>query len=558
MTHSLLTLAAGIAFFLYGVDRLGKLLARMAGGRAQEMLDRFVSTDAKRYAYGLAATVALQSSSATTVLLVGMTSAGLLTAAEALSFTLGANLGSVSTGWIAVVKVTVVGLPLFIVGVVGNFLPFRSRVRHVFEFCVGLGVILFGLDLMGQAVTAVRENRGIIELFARFDAAHSVTALVAVALAGVLFTAVIQSSGATLAIAVTAASSGLFSLEQGCALSLGATLGTTITAAIASIRSGIEGRRIAAMHAGVNLAGVLGGLVLFYPLVKVVSLTVSFWGLGAAVTFYLTAHKILLSLVMFRWRREVAAFVERLIPDPFPGVRQRIHLPLETGKGAETCAMVREQVALFYRYLRDMSAFSLIVSLRPTRAALMTKIEQYEQIVDQGHKRVAHLLHGAAGEAQTERWLLLKMSAEAESIGDHLKSIASYGRRIRERVPVPRPLERLLIHSAHRRIFTLFHRVCIAGDFRREDLAVTEENELAVRRDKRRLLLSLTEGPNLLDPDTVLDVADILSEYSKVNHSVRRILQVNLDMREGAGIYRYETARSTGDGGVPSRRLLFY
>ncbi len=550
MTHSILTLAAGLAFFLYGVDHLGKLLARMAGGRAQELLDRFVNTDAKRYAYGLAATVALQSSSATTVLLVGMTSAGLLTAAEALSFTLGANLGSVSTGWIAAVKITVVGLPLFIIGVIGNFLPFRSQIRHVFGFCIGLGVILFGLDLMGQAVAAVRENRGLIELFARFDVASSVTALVVVVVAGVLFTAVIQSSGATLAIAVAAASSSLFSLEQGCALSLGATLGTTVTAAIASIRSGIEGRRIAAMHAGVNLLGVIGGTILFYPIVKAVSLTVPLWGSGVAVTFYLTVHKILLSLVMFRWRRQIAALVERLIPDPFPGVRQRIYLPREAGKGTETCALVREQVALFYRYLRDMSAFSLIVSLRPTRSALMTKIEQYEQIVDQGHKRVAHLLHGAAGEPQTERWLLLKMSAEAESIGDHLKSIAAYGRRIRERVPMPRPLERLLIHSAHRRVFTFFHRVCIEHDFRHENLALSEENELVIRRDKRRLLLSLTEGPDLLDPDTVLEVADILSEYSKVNHSIRRVLQVNLDMRDGTGIYRYEMPTALEKGNV--------
>ncbi len=543
MIRGLLTLAAGIAFFLYGVDHLGRLLARMAGGRVQELLDRWVNTDAKRYVYGLAATVALQSSSATTVLLVGMTSAGLLTAAEALSFTLGANLGSVSTGWIAAVKITVLGLPLFIVGVVGNFLPIRASLRHFFGFCVGLGIILFGLDLMGQAVAAVRENRTLIALFARFDVATSVSALLFVVISGVLFTAVIQSSGATLAIAVAAVSSGLFSLEQGCALSLGATLGTTVTALIAAIRAGTEGRRLAVMHAGVNGAGVVGGVILFYPLVKASAITVPFWENGVAVTFYLTLHKILLSLVMFRWRRRIAALVERLIPDPFPGVRQRVNLPLDGKESADICSKVRGQVSLFYRYLRDMSAFALIVSLRAGRATLMTKIEQYEQIVDQGHKRVAHLLHGAAGEPQTERWLLLKMSAEAESIGDHLKSIAAYGRRIRERVAEPRPLERLLIHSAHRRVFTFFHRVCIVGDFRHEDLALSEENELAIRRDKRRLLLSLTEGPDLLDSDTVLEVADILSEYSKVNHSVRRVLQVNLDMRDGTGIYRYPSGR---------------
>ncbi len=545
--QSILTMAAGLAFFLYGVERLGKLLARSAGGRVQELLDRFVDTDAKRYGYGLAATVALQSSSAVSVLLVGMTSAGLITATEAFSVILGANLGSVSTGWIAAFKVTALGLPLFVVGVMGNFLPFGAVWRRVFAFCIGLGVILFGLALMGDAVAAVRENRRLIALFAQFDVVHSFGALCLSVLFGVLFTAVIQSSGATLTIAVAAVSGGLFSLEQGCALSLGATLGTTVTAAIAAIRAGTEGRRLALLHAGTNFLGVLGGIVLFYPLVKLMAWTVPLWGSGAAVSAYLTAHKILLSLVMFRLRHVIVAVTERIVPDLFPGVRQRLTVPAARGLSGEMCQQARSQIALFYRYLRDMFAFSLIVALQRKHGPLMIKIEQYEQIVDQGHKRIVRLLHDLADQPQTERWLLLKMSAEAESMGDHLKAIASYGRRIRERIPTPHPVERLLVHSAHRRVFTMFHRVCVVQEFRREDLAVCEENELAIRRDKRRLLLSLTEGPDLLDPDTVLEVADILSEYSKVNHSVRRVLQVNLDMIEGLGIYRYDPHGSPAD-----------
>jgi len=545
MAENVLLLAAGIAFFLYGVDGLGRIFSRMAGGRIQTLLDRHVATDGRRYLAGLGATIAFQSSSATTVLLVGMTSAGLLTASEAFSFTLGANLGSVSTGWIAAIKITVIGLPIFICGVIGFFLSSRTTFQHLFGFCIGLGIILFGLDLMGQAVTAVRENRVIIETFSRFDVAHSPFSLFFVVLCGILFTAIIQSSGATLAIAVAATNNGLFTIHQACALSLGATLGTTATTLLASIRSGIEGRRIAVMHTGANLCGVIGGTILFYPLVKMTTFLASPGGNGIVVTLYLTFHKIVLSILLFLWRHRFAETVERIIPDPFPGVRQRISLPEKIADSAETCAQIRSQIMLFYRYLRDMAAFSLIVSLKHSQKTLFTKIEQYEQIVDQGHKRIVRLLHDTADQPQTERWLLLKMSAEAESIGDHLKSIASYGRRIRERAMIPRPLERLLIHSAHRRVFTFLHRVCIKREFRTEDLFVSDENELAIRRDKRRLLLSLTEGADLLDPDTVLEVADILSEYSKVNHSVRRILQVNLDMIQGQGIYRYEKSRGS-------------
>ncbi len=540
--QTILYLMAGLAFFLYGIDLLGALLGRMAGGRLQERMDRLASTDGRRYLYGALATVVFQSSSATTVLLVSMASAGLVTATEAFSFTLGANLGAVSTGWIAAVKITVIGLPLFIVGVVGKFFASNAARRELFAFCLGLGLILFGLDLMSQAMEAVRDNGAVTGFFARFDVGGSAAAMVLAALSGVLFTAVIQSSGATAVIAIAGAMNGIFSLHQACALVLGATLGTTVTALIAAVGGGSEGRRTAVMHTLLNVVGLLGGLLLFYPLVWAAGQTVPALGVAMAVALYMTLHKVILTVGMFPFRRPFAERIMRLVPDRFPGVHQRLDirpLPRDATDDAVRTELTR-RIDLFTRYLRDMFAFSLIVALKKREAPLLTKIEQYEQIVDQGHKKLVHLIHDQNHRHQQDLWLFLKMSDEAESMADHFKSVAKYGVRLRERQPEPLALERLLIHTAHRRVFMLFDRVCICKCFDSGDLAPCDEAERVLRRHKRELMLTITEEHTPLESDAILELADILSEYSKINHSVKRILQVNLDVREGRGVYLYK------------------
>jgi hypothetical protein len=251
---------------------------------------------------------------------------------------------------------------------------------------------------------------------------------------------------------------------------------------------------------------------------------------------------VILTAGMFTVRRPFAERVVRLIPDRFPGVHQRLDirpLPHDATDDAVRAELSR-QIDLFTRYLRDMFAFSLIVALKRKEASLFSKIEQYEQIVDQGHKKLVHLIHDQNHRDQQNMWLYLKMSDEAESMADHFKSVAKYGIRLRERQPEPLALERLLIHTAHRRVFTLFDRVCICKCFDAGDLALCDEAERELRRHKRELMLTITEEHTPLESDAILELADILSEYSKINHSVKRILQVNLDVREGRGVYLYK------------------
>jgi Na+/phosphate symporter len=372
---------------------------------------------------------------------------------------------------------------------------------------------------MGQAVATVRNDRALIELFARIDVAASTGALFVALTTGVLFTAIVQSSGATLAIAVTAASTGLFSFHLACALVLGATLGTTITALASSIRSDRAGKRTAIAHTTLNVVGVLGGAILFYPLAGLAGRAVPSVGVGVAVALYLTLHKIILTGIFFRWRRPFAAWTARLVPERFPGVRERFTVrPIPADAGEETVrAEFLREIDLFSRYLRDMFAFSIIVTMKKRESDLSSKIEQYEQIVDAGHKKLVRLIHEQGR-----------------------RQLAKYGIRLREREATPRSLERLLVHSAHRRVFTLFHRVCICKCFDAGDLARCDAAERELRRHKRELLLTVTDEKSPLDLDAILELADILSEYSKINHSVKRILQVNLDIAEGRGVYLYK------------------
>lgn len=244
-------LLGGLALFLLGMDFLTRGLKGAAGDRMRAWLARLTGNRARGILTGAVVTAVINSSSVTTVILVGFISAGLMGMAQALPVIMGANIGSTATAQLLAFKVTLLALPMISVGFVAWFVAGAERVRHYGAMVMGLGLVFHGMALMSEAMRPLRDYPPFLDLMVAMD-----NRFVGIAV-GAVFTAVIQSSAATTGIVIVLAGQGLVSLEAGIALALGANIGTCATAGLAAIGKPREAVRAAAAHALFNVLGVL-------------------------------------------------------------------------------------------------------------------------------------------------------------------------------------------------------------------------------------------------------------------------------------------------------------
>ena len=244
-------LLGGLAIFLFGLDQLTDMLKATAGGRLRDLLGRATSNRFKGVLAGGFTTAVIQSSSVTTVLVVGFVSAGLMSVQQSIGVIMGAGIGTTVTAQIIAFKVTQFALVAVIVGFVMQFFFSNDRVRRYGMMVLGLGLVFYGMNIMGDATEPLRSYQPFINLLAQMDN-RALTILIS---AG--FTALVQSSSATTGVIIVLGSQGLISLEQGIALVLGANIGTCVTALLASIGKQPQGVRPALIHVLFNVSGVL-------------------------------------------------------------------------------------------------------------------------------------------------------------------------------------------------------------------------------------------------------------------------------------------------------------
>lgn len=257
-------MGGGLALFLFGMDMLSKALRSVAGDRMRAVLGWMTGTRWSGLITGAVVTGVIQSSSVTTVLVVSFISAGVMSLTQAIPVIYGANIGSTVTAQIIAFKVTAVALPMFAGGFVCSVLGRGDRLRSVGALIMGLGLVFFGMTLMGDTMKPLRSFPPFIAFIADLQ-----TPLLGVAV-GAVFTAVIQSSAATMGIAIVLASHGMMSLDAGIALAFGANIGTCVTALLAAIGKPREAVRAAIVHVAFNLLGVLLWIAFIPDLVWIV------------------------------------------------------------------------------------------------------------------------------------------------------------------------------------------------------------------------------------------------------------------------------------------------
>ncbi len=258
-------LLGGLGLFLYGMKLMSDGLQKTAGDKLKYILEKLTSNRFVGMGVGAVVTMLVQSSSATTVMIVGFVNAGLMSLPQALSVVLGANIGTTITAQILAFRIYVIALPAIAVGAVFVLFVKKTAFQYIGEIVLGVGMLFFGMTLMSEAVIPLHSSEEIREIFISFSKYPILAVLV-----GTITTVIVQSSAATIAITMSLALGGLVDFPGAVALVLGDNIGTTITANLAAIGGNRAAKQAAFGHFLFNFLGVCYMLVLMKPFMAIV------------------------------------------------------------------------------------------------------------------------------------------------------------------------------------------------------------------------------------------------------------------------------------------------
>ena len=276
------TLLGALGMFLYGMNLMSSGLQKAAGDRLRGLLSSMTSNPFKGVMTGLGVTTVIQSSSATTVMVVSFVNAGLLTLAQAIGVIMGANIGTTVTAWMVSwlgfkADISLLAVPLMLFGFLFSNSKKNQR-QNIGELIVGFCLLFLGLSFMKESVPDLRETPQVLE-FVKEWSGHGFGSVLIFLVFGTVLTLVLQSSSATMAITLIMLSMGWIPFNMACAMVLGENIGTTITANIAASIGNTQAKRAAMSHTIFNVFGVIWALILFKPFLGLVGKIIEVFGL---------------------------------------------------------------------------------------------------------------------------------------------------------------------------------------------------------------------------------------------------------------------------------------
>jgi phosphate:Na+ symporter len=459
-------LFGGLALFLFGMDQMADALKAVAGERMKLILARLTTNRFMGALTGAFVTAIIQSSSVTTVLVVGFISAGLMSMAQSIGVIMGANIGTTVTAQIVAFKVTKVALAMVAIGFGMLFFSKQERIKQYGAMLMGLGMVFFGMSVMGDAMQPLRSYQPFLDLMVRMES-PIVGILIAAA-----FTGLIQSSSATTGIVIVMASQGFITLPAGIALAFGANIGTCVTALFASIGKPREAVRAAFVHVLFNFLGVLLWLGLISKLADFVT-----WfspahpelsgvdRLAAETPRQIanahTVFNVANTLIFIWFTAPIARLVEWLVPDrPLEeeGIIVRAKYLDEELLSTPSLALDRVRLEVLHMgdHVQNMLAKIMPAMNAHDRAAL-TVIQNMDDQVDILHSRIVEYLGKISKtpltEGQSSEFIrLMDAVNNLENIGDIIETdmVSLGGKLADENVKISDHTQRVLfgIHAA--------------------------------------------------------------------------------------------------------------
>ena len=281
MFLQLLTLLGALGMFLYGMNMMSSGLQKAAGNRLRNLLSAMTSNSFKGVMTGLGITSIIQSSSATTVMVVGFVNAALLTLDQAIGVIMGANIGTTVTAWLISLlgfkmDISVLAVPLMAVGFIMSIAK-SEKYKNISEFIIGFSLLFLGLSLMKNSVPDLRETPEILSFIQQWTG-YGFGSVIIFLVFGTILTLILQSSSATMALTLIMMSLGWIPFDMAAAMVLGENIGTTITANIAAAVGNPNARRAALAHTFFNIFGVIWALILFRPFLSLIGIIITWLG----------------------------------------------------------------------------------------------------------------------------------------------------------------------------------------------------------------------------------------------------------------------------------------
>ena len=443
--YDLLKLLGSLAMFLYGMKIMSEGLQKFAGDRLRSILTAMTTNRVTGVLTGVLITALIQSSSATTVMVVSFVNAGLLSLSQSIGVIMGANIGTTVTAWIISalgfkVDMAAMSLPLLAVGVPLLFSG-KSNRKSIGEFIFGFSFLFMGLSLLKANAPDLGKNPEMLSFVQNYTDMGFASVILFV-LIGTVLTMIVQASAATMAITLIMCANGWISFELGAALVLGENIGTTITANLAALTGNTQSRRAAMAHLVFNIFGVIWVLCLFKPVTMGVS-----WFVedimqtvdpAVAVSFKLsafhTAFNICNVLILIWFVKFIEKTVCKIIPQK--EVDEEYRLRFITGGLLSTAELsivqARKEINLFAERMSRM--FGMLKDLLHETNEnefnkLFSRIEKYENISDNMELEIANYLNKVtegrlSSESKLEIRGMLREVTEIESIGDSCYNLA--------------------------------------------------------------------------------------------------------------------------------------
>lgn len=442
---TVLSLIGGLALFLYGMDLMGDSLKKLAGGKLESILSKLTSARWKGFLLGFIVTAIIQSSSATTVMLVGFVNSGIMNLGQTISIILGANIGTTVTSWLlstADIQGTDILMKLFkpesftpilaAIGLIMTMVSKKDRKKNIGMILIGFSILMFGMDAMSSAVEGLRDNETFTNLLTMFS-----NPLMGI-LVGTVFTVIIQSSSASVGVLQALSISCVIPYSTALPVILGQNIGTTITPILSSISGNTESKRVAMSCLYIKMIGVAIVTSVFYVLHSVIDfefMSQSASAMGIAVVH--TSFNIISTVILF----------------PFCSLLEKLAIKTVRSKKAEREADVFD--TLDERFLEmpsfaaekckelvcDMANISVDSFEKATRlldnydAAIFDEVNALESLVDRYEDKTSTYLVKIAEtqlSSQDSRLVteLLHCIGDIERISDHAQNIAEAAKEI--------------------------------------------------------------------------------------------------------------------------------
>ncbi len=455
------TLLGALGMFLYGMNLMSSGLQKAAGDKLRGFLSAMTSNPFKRVLTGVGITAIIQSSSATTVMVVSFVNAGLLTLVQAIGVIMGANIGTTVTAWLVAwlgfkADISILAIPLMLFGFLFSNSKKNQR-KNIGELIVGFSLLFLGLSFMKESVPDLSQTPEILAFVKEWASMGFWSVLLFLGF-GTVLTLVLQSSSATMAITLIMLSMGWIPFEMACAMVLGENIGTTITANIAASVGNFQAKRAALSHTFFNVFGVIWALILFRPFLALVGMVTEFiFGVpnpaanGFAVldpedptatsalyglSMLHTMFNLINTCILIWFTGLIEKVVTKLIKEPVNQEEKAFKLQYIEAGPLATPELATEQAYKEIIHFAQISknglgyARAAINETDPDKfEELRNKLVKYEEISDRVEYEIATFLNAVSAQEVSEKTSIVikamyKIVGELESLGDSGEAIS--------------------------------------------------------------------------------------------------------------------------------------